>query len=248
MFDVDFLPRQEQVPIDQVAVEFGTIDAGESRLAAHLETKLAPLYLIHGDEPLLALEAADDGMLDARLEVDHVQRARALAPEAPRELERVVAEVGVTISKTNKHVRVNTMMSAIVKTSRHMSASPRIELKRNFFTTFEFVMTLDLRVGVDDVGILNGDMRIAQVGDLRAAGFGQVRANFLRQGRHFIAITDPGSGLQKIANELKFRKTFLNDPNIGGRYSALSFVGIPPAAFQGVDLDTLLARLSVDPA
>lgn len=61
-------------------------------------------------------------------------------------------------------------------------------------------------------------------------------------GRHFIAITDPGSGLQKIAAELKFRKTFLNDPNIGGRYSALSFVGIPPAAFQGIDLDTLLAR------
>ncbi len=61
-------------------------------------------------------------------------------------------------------------------------------------------------------------------------------------GRHFIAITDPGSGLQKIAAELKFRKTFLNDPNIGGRYSALSFVGIPPAAFQGMDLDTLLAR------
>lgn len=61
-------------------------------------------------------------------------------------------------------------------------------------------------------------------------------------GRHFIAITDPGSGLQKIANELRFRKTFLNDPNIGGRYSALSFVGIPPAAFQGVDLNLLLSR------
>ena len=61
-------------------------------------------------------------------------------------------------------------------------------------------------------------------------------------GRHFIAITDPGSGLQKIATDLKFRKIFLNDPNIGGRYSALSFVGIPPAAFQGVDLDTLLGR------
>ena len=61
-------------------------------------------------------------------------------------------------------------------------------------------------------------------------------------GRHFIAITDPGSGLEKLAKELKFRKTFLNDPNIGGRYSALSMVGIPPAAFQGVDLNTLLER------
>jgi phosphoglucose isomerase-like protein len=61
-------------------------------------------------------------------------------------------------------------------------------------------------------------------------------------GRHFVAITDPGSGLEKLAKELKFRKTFLNDPNIGGRYSALSMVGIPPAAFQGVDLDTFLER------
>ena len=61
-------------------------------------------------------------------------------------------------------------------------------------------------------------------------------------GKHFVAITDPGSGLEKIAKDLKFRKTFLNDPNIGGRYSALSMVGVPPAAFQGVDLDTLLGR------
>ena len=61
-------------------------------------------------------------------------------------------------------------------------------------------------------------------------------------GRHFIAITDPGSNLEKIAKDLKFRKTFLNDPNIGGRYSALSFVGIPPAAFQGMDVETLLKR------
>jgi len=61
-------------------------------------------------------------------------------------------------------------------------------------------------------------------------------------GKHFVAITDPGSNLEKIAKDLKFRKTFLNDPNIGGRYSALSFVGIPPAAFQGVDVPLLLER------
>ncbi len=61
-------------------------------------------------------------------------------------------------------------------------------------------------------------------------------------GKHFVAITDPGSPLVKLASDLKFRKTFLNDPNIGGRYSALSYVGIVPAAFAGVDLDTLLER------
>jgi glucose-6-phosphate isomerase len=60
-------------------------------------------------------------------------------------------------------------------------------------------------------------------------------------GKHFIAITDPGSGLQKAAEELNFRKIFLNDPNIGGRFSALSLFGIVPAALAGVDVDKILA-------
>ena len=61
-------------------------------------------------------------------------------------------------------------------------------------------------------------------------------------GKHFVAITDPGSGLQKVAEELKFRKIFLNDPNIGGRFSALSLFGIVPAALVGVDVDKLLSN------
>lgn len=59
---------------------------------------------------------------------------------------------------------------------------------------------------------------------------------------HFVAITDPESGLEKTAKELSFRKIFLNDPNIGGRYSALSYFGLVPAALIGVDLQTLLDR------
>jgi glucose-6-phosphate isomerase len=61
-------------------------------------------------------------------------------------------------------------------------------------------------------------------------------------GQHFIAITDPGSKLAEIADEYHFRTTFLNDPNIGGRYSALSYFGLVPAALVGVDLHTLLDR------
>ncbi|MBK7631060.1 MAG: glucose-6-phosphate isomerase [Ignavibacteriales bacterium] len=60
-------------------------------------------------------------------------------------------------------------------------------------------------------------------------------------GVHFVAITDPGSGLQKIAEELKFRKIFFNDPNIGGRFSALSLFGIVPAALIGVDVEKILS-------
>lgn len=61
-------------------------------------------------------------------------------------------------------------------------------------------------------------------------------------GKHFIAITDPGSKLAETAEQYKFRAAFLNDPNIGGRYSALSYYGLVPAALIGVDVATLLER------
>jgi transaldolase/glucose-6-phosphate isomerase len=63
-----------------------------------------------------------------------------------------------------------------------------------------------------------------------------------KAGSHFIAITDPGSGLADTAKKHNFRKTFLNDPNIGGRYSALSYFGLAPAALIGMDLNLLLER------
>lgn len=59
---------------------------------------------------------------------------------------------------------------------------------------------------------------------------------------HFIAITDAGSGLEKLAQEYNFRHIFHNNPHIGGRYSALSHFGIVPAALLGVDIERLLAR------
>ena len=59
-------------------------------------------------------------------------------------------------------------------------------------------------------------------------------------GENFVAITDPGSPLANLAREHGFRATFAGDPNIGGRYSALSPFGIVPAALMGVDIGTLL--------
>ena len=62
------------------------------------------------------------------------------------------------------------------------------------------------------------------------------------RGSQFIAITDPGTPLEQLARERGFRRTFLNQTDIGGRYSALSFFGLVPAALIGVDVDTLLHR------
>ncbi len=66
-----------------------------------------------------------------------------------------------------------------------------------------------------------------------------------KAGRHFVAITDPGSALADTASRCSFRRTFLNDPNIGGRYSALSYFGLVPAALTGIDLNCLLERASI---
>jgi glucose-6-phosphate isomerase len=61
-----------------------------------------------------------------------------------------------------------------------------------------------------------------------------------RWARHFVAITDPKTPLAKLAEEQKFRAVYLNPPDVGGRYSALSLVGLVPAALMGLDLDRLL--------
>ncbi|HEY7619617.1 MAG TPA: bifunctional transaldolase/phosoglucose isomerase [Solirubrobacteraceae bacterium] len=64
-------------------------------------------------------------------------------------------------------------------------------------------------------------------------------------GNAFVAITDPGSGLEDLAREHGFRRTFLNDPDIGGRYSALSFFGLVPAALMGADVAGMLHAAGV---
>src|SRR6266849_668295 len=63
-----------------------------------------------------------------------------------------------------------------------------------------------------------------------------------QNGKQFIAITDPGTSLAEEASRRGFRRSFLNPPDIGGRYSALSYFGLVPAALGGVDLSGLLDR------
>src|SRR3979409_1514885 len=61
-----------------------------------------------------------------------------------------------------------------------------------------------------------------------------------KAGHRFIAVTDPGSSLEKVATKQGFARIFHGDPTIGGRYSVLSPFGLVPAAAAGVDLRTLL--------
>jgi transaldolase / glucose-6-phosphate isomerase len=70
---------------------------------------------------------------------------------------------------------------------------------------------------------------------LDARGSGQ------RTGELFVAISDPGKSIESIPHHDELRETFLNPPDIGGRYSALTYVGLVPASLIGIDIDSLLA-------
>ena len=63
-----------------------------------------------------------------------------------------------------------------------------------------------------------------------------------KAGQNFVAVTDPGTPLAKLAEEAGFRHVFLNPPDIGGRYSVLSYFGLVPAALIGIDITALLDR------
>ena len=60
-------------------------------------------------------------------------------------------------------------------------------------------------------------------------------------GLHFVAVTDPPPSVTHIPHADKFREVFLNQEDVGGRYSALSYVGLVPGALMGIDLRALLA-------
>ncbi len=62
-----------------------------------------------------------------------------------------------------------------------------------------------------------------------------------RAGGHFVAVTDPGTPLEALARKLGFRRVFLGQPDVGGRFSALTVFGLLPAALAGIDLDRLVA-------
>lgn len=63
-----------------------------------------------------------------------------------------------------------------------------------------------------------------------------------KAGESFVAITDPGTPLVELAEVEKFRRVFVNPPDIGGRYSVLSYFGLVPAALSGIDVTKLLER------
>ncbi len=74
--------------------------------------------------------------------------------------------------------------------------------------------------------------------------YGELAKKTDSAGEHFVCITDPGSALIQTAGEHGFAKVFISDPNVGGRFSALSYFGLVPASLAGVDIRKILQSAS----
>ena len=75
----------------------------------------------------------------------------------------------------------------------------------------------------------------------RVAAALEERGSDQNPGEFFAVITDPGKSLDAIPHQDDLRERFLNPPDVGGRYSALTYVGLVPASLIGLDVDALLA-------
>ncbi len=75
--------------------------------------------------------------------------------------------------------------------------------------------------------------------------YNEVAQTSSEPGKSFVTITDPGSQMADTAKDEGFRRIFLNQPDIGGRYSALSYFGMVPAALMGLDVARLLGQTLV---
>jgi len=104
------------------------------------------------------------------------------------------------------------------------------------------VLTLERRIHIDKTLFIVSSKSGGTIETLSFFRYfwAQLQGKVAEPGRHFVAITDPGSSLEELARERGFRQTFLAPPEVGGRYSALSVFGLVPAAVIGVDIARLL--------
>ncbi|MBZ0286486.1 MAG: transaldolase, partial [Anaerolineae bacterium] len=117
--------------------------------------------------------------------------------------------------------------------------------KQNGFPVFHMLDSTDpARIGMirDAVDLKHALFLVSSKsgGTIETSSFFQYFYELTGQnGKQFIAITDPGTSLEALAKDKGFRDIFSNPEDIGGRYSALSYFGMVPAALMGLDLDKI---------
>jgi transaldolase/glucose-6-phosphate isomerase len=222
------------------AVMLGPLAGEVARRIAHLEAEALPARLHDGDPDLWTSDPKGQEEIRKRLgwrDLPASEETRQLLTRARKFGEQVRNE-GFT------HVLLLGMGGS--------SLAP--EVLSLVFAPLEHGMTFAILDSTDPAQVLATDQafppdKTLYVVSSKSGGTAEVNA-FLdyfwersgRSGSHFVAITDPGTSLEALANARGFRATFLADPNIGGRYSALTAFGLVPAALMGIDIERLAGR------
>jgi len=150
-------------------------------------------------------------------------------------------------------VRTDGLMHILLLGMGGSSLAPEV-LSLLFLPTLKGGVTFSILDSTDPAQVLAADEafppeKTLYIVSSKSGGTAEINAMFSyfwertgHDGSHFAAVTDPGTTLEALANARGFRKTFLADSTVGGRYSALTHFGLVPAALLGIDLDRLLDR------
>jgi transaldolase / glucose-6-phosphate isomerase len=230
-----------------------------------MNMKLTNLASLHGHGPAVARALAD---LDARKVMERIwaKDYTVWKPE-PTEIANRLAWLDVARQTRAAVPRLRALLGearalgcthAILFGMGGSSLAP--EVFRRTFGVAQGALDLDVQDSTDPGAVLANEARLdpartLHVVSTKSGGTVETFSFFRyfynravkalgkeRAGRHFAAITDPGSKLAEIASSLGFLATLENDPDIGGRYSALSFFGMGPATLLGVPVETVLDR------
>jgi glucose-6-phosphate isomerase len=174
------------------------------------------------------------GWLDAPVAMrEHVARVDALAEAARAERVRDVYLLGMGGSS---------LCAEVLRTS-HRSEDDRPELHVLDTTDEQALTSVSARMDPERTWFLVASKSgtTVEVVSMERYFWSRMHAALgARAGRHFIAITDPGTSLHALARDRGYRETVTNPADIGGRFSALSLFGLVPAALIGMNVEHLL--------
>ncbi len=218
--------------------ELGPLAIPVSRRVAHLEVESVPTRLWEGDPSLWTKDP--NGQDEVRIRMGWLK--------LPETSHAAIKDIQVFSDK----IRAAGLNNILLLGMGGSSLTP--EVMSLIFDKQPSTINFSILDSTDPSQILDSENKFPPKKTLyivssKSGGTAEVKALFDyfwersgKNGDNFVAITDPGTTLEALANARGFCKTFLADPGVGGRYSALTHFGLVPAALLGIDLNRLLDR------
>jgi transaldolase/glucose-6-phosphate isomerase len=236
---VKTIQTRRQNAVDQLT----SLAPSVSERIASLEADSTPDRLHEGDPTLWGDDSGDQREIRARLGwLKSPDTSLARLPELPAFAERVTADgfthallLGMGGSSLAPEV-MSTMFSPLLSSEPQGGGGLSLSILDS--TDPAQVAAAEAHCPLDRTLFIVSSKSggTAEVNALFSYFWAKTEAN----GSQWIAITDPGTSLEKLAAEKGFRRAFLADPTVGGRYSALTAFGLIPAALMGIDIAKLL--------